>query len=110
MGMLAVLRSIRKGAPVGIMVTASHNGRLDNGLKIADAHGGMLDASWEPLCTALANVGDETGDAVVAELKKVVFGEGIENSLTSLSRGRPGVFIGRSPLKLQPVHPIPACP
>lgn len=37
------------------MVTASHNPVEDNGLKLVDASGGMLDESWEPKAAALAN-------------------------------------------------------
>ena len=55
MGMLATLRSLKTGVPVGIMVTASHNGPLDNGLKLTDCDGGMLTASWEGYATQLAN-------------------------------------------------------
>ena len=29
------------------MVTASHNAEPDNGIKMVDPDGGMLDASWE---------------------------------------------------------------
>lgn len=58
MGMLAVLRAVAMGGPVGIMVTASHNAGKDNGLKLADFDGGMLHASWEKYCTDLANTDD----------------------------------------------------
>ena len=55
MGMLATLRSLKTGVPVGIMVTASHNGPVDNGLKLTDCDGGMLTSSWERYATQLAN-------------------------------------------------------
>ena len=58
MGMLSVLRAVKQGGPVGIMVTASHNPGKDNGLKLADFDGGMLHASWEEYCTKLANSND----------------------------------------------------
>nr|UEK51569.1 NST-like protein [Parasacculina yatsui] len=60
MGLLATLRSKSKhGAAVGLMITASHNPVQDNGVKLVDPQGEMLDASWEPLASGLANVGDE---------------------------------------------------
>jgi len=59
MGMLAVLRSrARGGLAVGLMVTASHNAECDNGIKLIDTDGGMLDQRWEPMATALANAPD----------------------------------------------------
>ena len=48
MGMLAALRSVQqRGAAIGVMVTASHNGIEDNGVKMVDPDGGMLAQSWE---------------------------------------------------------------
>ncbi|EOD16703.1 putative phosphoglucomutase 3 [Emiliania huxleyi CCMP1516] len=59
MGALAVLRSrSRGGLAVGLMVTASHNAEPDNGIKLVDPDGGMLDVSWEPHASAVANAAD----------------------------------------------------
>lgn len=57
MGILAYLRSCSvRGLPlVGVMITASHNAEIDNGIKIVDPDGGMLDQSWEPLAESLVN-------------------------------------------------------
>jgi len=96
MGMLAVLRAVSQGGPVGIMVTASHNGPADNGLKLADYSGGMLDASWEKHCTALANTDD-----VVSCIRDICRQEGITSALEwegvgpSPTKRHGGVFIGR---------------
>lgn len=38
------------------MITASHNPEPDNGVKLVDPHGEMLEQSWESLATRLANV------------------------------------------------------
>ena len=38
------------------MITASHNPEEDNGVKVIDPSGGMMDPSWEALATRLANV------------------------------------------------------
>jgi phosphomannomutase len=37
------------------MITASHNQKEDNGVKINEADGSMLDQTWEPLAEELAN-------------------------------------------------------
>lgn len=56
MGMLVSLRSMYlKSAAVGLMITASHNPKDDNGVKLIDPHGEMLDSSWEGLATKLSN-------------------------------------------------------
>ena len=56
MGIFAALRSASLGGEeVGLMITASHNPEPDNGMKIADSHGGMLDAAWEKHAVSLAN-------------------------------------------------------
>ena len=48
MGALAAVRSAALGGrAVGMMITASHNPERDNGAKMVDPDGGMLDASWE---------------------------------------------------------------
>jgi len=43
-------------AIIGVMITASHNDEPDNGVKLVDPHGEMLEASWEAIATKLANV------------------------------------------------------
>ncbi|XP_012525464.1 phosphoacetylglucosamine mutase [Monomorium pharaonis] len=58
MGLLAVLRSKSKRAAIGLMITASHNLEPDNGIKLVDPAGEMLEASWEKIATNLANVQD----------------------------------------------------
>ena len=40
------------------MITASHNPECDNGVKLVDPAGEMLEFSWESLATALANAAD----------------------------------------------------
>lgn len=59
MGIFAALRSASLGGEeVGAMITASHNAEPDNGMKLADSHGGMLDADWEEHAVSLANAPD----------------------------------------------------
>jgi hypothetical protein len=59
MGMLAALRSLQLGQAIGVMVTASHNGIEDNGVKMVDPDGGMLAQAWEKvrLCRAYRCLG-----------------------------------------------------
>ncbi|KAG9127338.1 Phosphoacetylglucosamine Mutase [Ceratobasidium sp. 392] len=55
-GVIAGLRSKRlDGKTIGVMVTASHNPEPDNGVKLIDPRGEMLEAAWEGYATALAN-------------------------------------------------------
>lgn len=55
-GILAALRSLTvQGAAIGVMVTASHNPKEDNGVKIVDPDGGMLTRTWETAAEELVN-------------------------------------------------------
>ncbi|CAI5742667.1 unnamed protein product [Peronospora destructor] len=75
MGMLAVLRSKNMGKIVGVMITASHNGVNDNGLKIIDPKGEILSQKWETYAMQLANAAQ---DKVVEVLDSVVAAEKID--------------------------------
>ena len=43
-------------ATIGVMITASHNPEEDNGVKLVDPAGEMLEAAWEKHAAHLANV------------------------------------------------------
>ena len=76
MGLLAVLRSKAKsGKVIGVVITASHNPVEDNGVKLVDPLGEMLEESWEKYATRLANA--EAGE-LVGELKGIVTQTGLD--------------------------------
>ncbi|KZS95994.1 phosphoacetylglucosamine mutase [Sistotremastrum niveocremeum HHB9708] len=70
-GLLASLRSKKfDGKTIGVMVTASHNPEGDNGVKLVDPRGEMLETSWETYATSLANAA--TTSKLVDELRHIV--------------------------------------
>ncbi|KAK3393724.1 N-acetylglucosamine-phosphate mutase-like protein [Podospora didyma] len=59
-GVLAALRSRSLGGQaIGVMITASHNPAVDNGVKIVDPMGEMLEQEWERYATAFVNAGSD---------------------------------------------------
>ncbi|KAJ5672288.1 hypothetical protein N7507_001415 [Penicillium longicatenatum] len=72
-GLLAGLRSKKlSGQWIGVMVTASHNPAEDNGVKLVDPMGEMLEAEWETYATRLANAPLESIADVYDELVKEI--------------------------------------
>lgn len=100
MGLLATLRSRAKnGQTIGVMITASHNPEPDNGVKLIDPMGEMLEHSWEQLATDLVNVSDND---LQAQIEKIIASEKIEIGSPST------VFVGmdnryHSPILLKAV-------
>lgn len=73
MGLLAVIRSrVKNGRTIGIMITASHNLEPDNGVKLVDPDGEMLEQSWEEIATRLANVSDNELESTTGQVIKEV--------------------------------------
>jgi phosphomannomutase len=56
-GLFTAIRSKFTGA-AAIMITASHNMWEDNGVKIIERDGNMLDANWEDFSTMIVNSPD----------------------------------------------------
>lgn len=46
-GLLMAARSLLLGDATGLVVTASHNPAQDNGVKLVDPSGYMLEQTWE---------------------------------------------------------------
>ena len=60
-GVLAGLRSRKyDGQTIGIMITASHNKAEDNGVKLVDPQGEMLEQQWEKYATHMVNAMNPT--------------------------------------------------
>lgn len=69
-GLLASLRSRKfEGQAIGVMVTASHNPAIDNGVKIVDPMGEMMEQEWEQLATDLVN--SPTHEALAEMYEKI---------------------------------------
>ncbi|CAF1143768.1 unnamed protein product [Adineta ricciae] len=58
-GILAAFRSKVKRACVGAMITASHNPEYDNGVKLIDPYGEMLEQAWEVYANNLSVLDDD---------------------------------------------------
>lgn len=72
MGILANIRSrVKGGLAIGVMITASHNPEQDNGVKLVDPKGEMLEQSWEKYATDVANVEDDDLEAAVTKIIKL---------------------------------------
>ena len=57
-GVLAALRAKCVGEVIGVQITASHNPVEDNGVKLIDPDGGMMEPSWERWAAELINTED----------------------------------------------------
>lgn len=66
-GILAACRShSHDGLAVGAMITASHNPPADNGIKLVEPDGSMLNSEWEPVATSFVNSVRDPFDALAS--------------------------------------------
>ncbi|KAF8061373.1 PGM3 [Scenedesmus sp. PABB004] len=87
-GLLVGLKAASSGQACGLMITASHNAEPDNGVKLVEPSGEMLEPAWEAHASALAAAGS---DAELAELLR-----GVAAGLPAAPPGGSGqVIIGR---------------
>eukprot|EP01060_Flectonema_neradi_P035578 TRINITY_DN6588_c3_g1_i1.p1 TRINITY_DN6588_c3_g1~~TRINITY_DN6588_c3_g1_i1.p1 ORF type:complete len:522 (+),score=105.58 TRINITY_DN6588_c3_g1_i1:65-1630(+) len=92
MGVLMTLRSRKLGGSTGIMISASHNPHADNGMKLVDKSGTMLEESWEKVAEKFAN---SSGDDLTKAVETLISDE-------SIPEGDGVVFIGRDTRKTGP--------
>lgn len=84
-GMLMATKAALDGKNVGIVITASHNPEYDNGVKLIDSTGDMIDSKWEAYANLICNLENNV------DAKKFC-----SNLLTDKSIKKIGsVFIGR---------------
>ncbi|CEM03411.1 unnamed protein product [Vitrella brassicaformis CCMP3155] len=77
-GIFAALRAVKTNQTVGAMVTASHNVEPDNGIKLVDPTGGMLEQSMEPILTEFVNA-DDAVQGLRRLLEKIEAQPGVAN-------------------------------
>lgn len=71
-GMLMTVLSAHRRKTVGIMITASHNPEEDNGVKLIDYTGEMIEGVWEEYADNIVNCEDEQVNfAALLALNKV---------------------------------------
>jgi len=93
MGLLATIRSWAKdGQNIGVMITASHNPEGDNGVKLVDPAGEMLEFSWEALATDLANAADND---IPAQIEGII-------SKCGITETKGNIIVGRDTRKSSP--------
>ncbi|CAK0783544.1 hypothetical protein CVIRNUC_006743 [Coccomyxa viridis] len=80
-GLLMAARALKTGAATGLVVTASHNPVTDNGVKLVEPTGYMLDQSWEAWADKLADAEDaEALCAIIRDLyqkEDIPYGSGV---------------------------------
>ncbi|RMZ87441.1 hypothetical protein DV736_g5326, partial [Chaetothyriales sp. CBS 134916] len=91
-GLVAAARSIDRNKTIGVMITASHNPAEDNGVKIVDPLGDMLQQSWERFATTLANA---DGEELVRQYEALVNEEIFDDQDSARVNRKAKVVFGR---------------
>lgn len=79
---LAILRSFsHSGSTVGVMITASHNPPKDNGVKVVEPFGEMLDPEWEVIATEFANSNGAKLIDLIDSIWSKYFKEGVKGNV-----------------------------
>jgi phosphoacetylglucosamine mutase len=96
-GALIAARALATGAACGVMITASHNVDSDNGVKLVDPSGEMLEPAWEELATRLAQARDDAAlaDALGAVLAAHPPGSAAAAAAGASPKAGPRVIVGR---------------
>ncbi|CAI2350528.1 unnamed protein product [Caenorhabditis sp. 36 PRJEB53466] len=69
---VASLRARQLNSAIGVMITASHNPAEDNGVKLVDPSGDMLNEQWEIYATEIVNATDAELPAVLRALERQI--------------------------------------
>lgn len=69
-GVLMSLRALHTGMNCGIMITASHNPENDNGVKLVDFTGEMINEEWQSYATSFAQA--KTFEEFWTSIKQVI--------------------------------------
>ncbi len=88
-GVLAALRSATVDSIIGIMITASHNCASENGFKMIDPNGEMMESSWEKIGDQLINLTNSA--EMICFIKNFCQTKNIELGIRGVS---PRVIIG----------------
>lgn len=97
-GIIACLRSMsHHGKATGVMITASHNPPVDNGVKIIEPDGSMLVQSWESISTDIANIAaNEKFDQLLQFIVKITTDLNINTNV------KPSIIVGRDSRESSP--------
>lgn len=87
-GLISALKCLKSKANIGIMITASHNPIQDNGVKLIESNGEMLEQDWEPIVELFCNTHDR--DLMLNQLDDLVTQQAIETRSSQSYQ----VFIG----------------